>query len=408
MIESCYAFVARQAIFDDQLRVHGYELLFRDGEKNCFPDISPDEATSKILANSHLNQGLDDLTGGRKAYINFYEDTLLYRFPTFLDPSKVVIEVLETVPISEQLLRACRHIRGLGYQLALDDHDFDPKWDVFLPHVDVIKVDVKENDYQTIAANMDKLLAAKVKLIAEKIETKEEFERFRALGFHYFQGYFFARPEVIRKRSLPVSKMNLVELISASSSVNFDYNRINDIIERDVTLSFKLLRFINNPLFNKRQQIASLRHALNYMGEVELKKFIALMTLANLSDDKPSELLHLSLVRAKFCELLARAKGEDENPPKGFLLGMFSLLDALLDQNMADVMANLPILEEIKLALCSNEGRLSVYLQLVKSIEQANWAETERLAKANTLSDEVVASAYQQALEWAQCFQGML
>ncbi|MDF2177821.1 HDOD domain-containing protein [Aliiglaciecola sp. CAU 1673] len=408
MIDSSYAFVARQAIFDDKLRVHGYELLFRDGEKNCFPDIPPDEATSKILANSHLNHGLDELTGGRKAYINFYEDTLLYRFPTFLDPTKVVIEVLETVPISDELLRACRHIRGLGYQMALDDHDFDPKWDVFLPHVDVIKVDVLENDYETTAANMEKLLKAKVKLIAEKIETREEFERYRDLGFHYFQGYFFARPEVIRKRALPVSKMNLVELISASSSANFDFNRINNIIERDVTLSYKLLRFINNPIFNKRQQISSLRHALNYMGEVELKKFIALMTLANLNDEKPTELLQLSLVRAKFCELLARAKGEDENPPKGFLLGMFSLLDALLDQSMSDVMANLPILEEIKTALCSNEAKLSNYLQLVKSIEQANWQETERLVKALALSDAEVAAFYQEALEWAQSFQGML
>jgi len=401
-----YAYVARQAIFNKDKHVHAYELLFRNGKDNCYPEeMAPDEATSKILANSHLNMGLEDITGGRTAFINFYEDTLLYRFPTSLDPFNVVIEVLETIPISEELLAACKHIKNLGYKLALDDHDFDPKWDVFLPIVDIIKVDIKESTYETIAANIPKFLDAGVELVAEKIETHEEFEQYKELGFHYFQGYFFARPEVMKKRSLPASRLTMVELMSASSSSNLDFTKVNNIIERDVSLSYMLLRFINNPTVNKRYKISSLRHALNYMGEVEIKKFIALLALANLSDDKPSELITLSLVRAKFCELIAIARKDQENPPKGFLVGMFSLLDALLDQKMQHVTEKLPILDDIKQALCGEEGYLLDYLLLAEAFEQANWRSIQRQAKKLELSQKLLHSFYNEALKWGNAMK---
>lgn len=400
-----FAYVARQAILDRDKNVYGYELLFRDGKQNCFPNVAPDEATSKILASNHLTLGLDEITNGRIAFINFYEDTLLYRFPTSLDPMSVVIEIVETAPISKALLAACKHIKQLGYKLALDDHDFDPKWDVFLPYIDIIKIDIRESDFETIKKHIPKFLDAKVKIIAEKVETYDEFEVFKDLGCHFFQGYFYARPEVIKQKNIPNSKMSLVELIGESAKSNMNFDRINDIIERDVALSYMLLRFINNPTINKRNKITSLRHALNYMGEVELKKFIALLALANLGDSKPLELLQVSLIRAKFCELLAQERGDAENPPKGFLVGLFSLIDALLDRKMENLMENLPLSDDLKDALCGQKNHLLFYLELAKTFESANWLRTRKLSQAIKVEQKVLHGIYNQAVVWSNAMR---
>ncbi len=396
-----FAYVARQSITDQEKNVFAYELLFRDGESNCFPDIAPDEATSKLITGSHLTLGVEEITDGKLAFINFHEDTLLYRFPTSLDPLNVVIEVVETVPISRKLIEACKHIRDLGYKIALDDHDFDPKWDVFLPYVHIIKIDITQTSPEIVREHIGKFKDAGVKLVAEKIETHEEFELYKSMGFDYYQGYYFARPEVIRQKNIPSSKMSLLELMQASSTINFDFDKINAIIERDVSLSYLLLRFINNPAVNKRNRINSLRHALTYMGEVEVKKFIALLALANISDGKPLELVHMSLVRAKLCELIARARKESENPPTGFLVGLFSLLDALLDQSMNNLMEKLPLSDDLKSALCGMENALKDYLAIARAFENANWSRVKQLSQKINTDQRILHSFYNESLKWA-------
>lgn len=397
-----FAYVARQSIFDREKNVYAYELLFRDGKSNCFPDIAPDEATSKILTGSHLTLGVEEITGGKPAFINFHEDTLLYRFPTSLNPQNVVIEIVETVRISDKLIEACEHIRKLGYKIALDDYDFDPKWDVFLNFVDIIKVDIIEVDYDKMVANLPKIKDMKIKIVAEKIETIEDYDQYTLLGFDYFQGYFFAKPEVMKQKNIPTSKLTLLELMTVSSSSQFDYEKINQIIERDVALSFMLLRFINNPIINKRNKITSLKHALTYMGEVEVKKFIALLALANLGDSKPPELVHLSLVRARFCELAATAKKESDNPPKGFLVGLFSLLDALLDQQMADLMNKIPISDELKSALCGMQNNLLNYLALARAFENGDWRRVKLLSQKIELDQRTLHSFYNESIKWGK------
>ena len=395
-----FAYIARQAILDKNKELYAYELLFRDGEKNCFPDISPDEATSKILTDSHLDLGLDDISAGKPVFINFHQDTLLHRFPTSLDPKKVVIEVVETVKPTAELVQACKTIKDLGYTLALDDHDFDPQWDVLLPYADIIKVDIVECDEQTLIDNISKFKDSKIKLVAEKIETMEDFEKYLDMGFDYFQGYFFARPEIIKQKKLPTSKLSLIELIGASSDAEFDLEKVNTIIQRDVSLSYKLLRFINNPLVNKSNEISNLRHALNYMGQVEVKKFIALLALANLGDNKPVELIHLSLVRAKFCDLIGQARSLSNNPPTGFLVGLFSLLDALLDQPMQGIVDKLPIGENIKSALCGNENELKQFLALIRAFESGYWKGVENISKQLSLDLKMTQAFYNESLKW--------
>jgi len=400
-----FAYVARQPIFNRENSVFAYELLFRDSEKNCFPDISADEATSKILTGSHLSFGIEEVCCNKIAFINFHQDTLLYRFPTSLDPASVVIEIVETVKLTANLVAACKHIGNLGYKLALDDYDFDAKWDALLPYVHYVKVDIQEVDLTTIESSLEKLRSFKLKLVAEKVETLAEFERFSELGFEYFQGYYLARPEVVKHKQMGASKLSLLELVAVSSAADFDYDKVNQVLQRDVGLSFMLLRFINNPLFNKRNKITSLRHALTYMGEVEVKKFIALLALANLSEGKPIELMHMSLVRAKFCELMSLMLKQQENPPTGFLTGLFSLLDTILDQRMPNLVEKLPVADSVKGALLGQENLLRDCLATARAFEVGNWPSIEKLAKRLNVDKNLLHSFYNEATKWGHAMQ---
>ncbi|MCW8091937.1 EAL and HDOD domain-containing protein [Alteromonas sp. ASW11-130] len=400
-----FAYIARQPIFDVNREVFAYELLFRDGEKNCFPDIPPDEATSKLLASSHLSLGLEEIVGDKLAFINFHRDTLMYRFPTSLDASQVVIEVLETIKVDNQLVKACKHLRGLGFLLALDDYDSTEKWRPFLPFTSIIKFDITTMSAEEIAKLVPELKERRIKLVAEKIETYSEFEKFKAMGFDYFQGYFLAYPELVRHRTLESSKVTLLELLTASAAIKMDFDRVNAILERDVSLTYLLLRFINNPMFNKRNKITSLKHALTYMGEVEVKKFIALIALANLSEGQPSELLQMSLVRAKFCELVSVALKQNDNPPIGFLTGLLSLLDALMEQPMEGLMKKIPVSEEVKDALCGRQNLLKDCLLLVTHFESANWAGIKKLAAKHELKQSLLHSFYNESIKWGRSMQ---
>ena len=397
-----FAYVARQPIFDADREVFAYELLFRDGNNNCFPDIPPDEATSKILTATHLSLGIEEITGDKKAFINFHHETLMYRFPTSLDAHNVVIEVVETVDVDDALIAACKHIRGLGYPIALDDYDLTGRWDAFLPFTSIIKIDITEVDHSKIADIIPQLKKNKIKVVVEKIETYEEFKFFKSLGADYFQGYFLAKPEVVRHRQLGPTTMTMLELIRASASIKLNYDEVNRIIERDPSLSYLLLRFINNPLFNKRQQITSLKHALTYMGEVELKKFIALLALANLSEGKPNELLQMALVRAKFCDLVSISLKELENPPTGFLAGLLSLLDAMLEQNMTELMNKVPICDRVKQALRGEPNLLRDCIDAVQHFEAANWQGISRFADKYKLSESLLHSIYNDAIKWGR------
>jgi EAL and modified HD-GYP domain-containing signal transduction protein len=401
-----FSYVARQAIYNVEKRVFAYELLFRNGDSNCFPDMSPDEATSSMIANSHLTVGIEDITFNKPAFINFHKDTLLYRFPSTLDPLSVVIEIVETVEVTDELVQACKHIRDMGYQLALDDYDFSEKWDVFLPFIDFIKVEVEEIEKQggVAIAKIEILNAQGIKIIAEKVETHEQFERFKAMGVKLFQGYFLARPEMIRHRDLNASLHSVTELVSLSNSPNFDTKEVIKVIERDVGLAYKLMRFINNPMINKRQKIESLQHAINYMGHVEIKKFIALLALANMRGEKPTELLIQSLVRARFCSLMSVELELPENPPTSFLLGLFSMVDALLDQPMESVVEKLPVGQELRDALCRKniDSTMGLQMRACFAFEEADWDQIDYIALQFELSGERLYTLYYEAMHWAQ------
>ncbi len=396
-----YCYLARQPIFDAKRQLHGYELLFRDGESNAFPNINADEATSKLITEHHLFTGVEKITGGHKAFINFSADTLIHHFPTSIDPNSMVIEVLETVPISTELLTACRELHRMGYQLALDDHDFDPKWDIFLPYVSIIKVDVRQFNILQISKYIHRVKHHNITLLAEKVETQDEFEKLRTLGFALFQGYFFARPEMLKHKKLASSKLNLMLLIAESSQRELNFEKLSGICERDVGLSYKLLRFVNSASYGRGQSIGSLKHAMIYLGEAELKKFVALLALANLSESGPNELLNMSMTRARFCDRLAAANGDPDNPPAAFLTGLFSLVDAMLEQPLPELLEELPLLDDIKAALLHQHGQLGMYLQFARAFEAGDWQQQEVLSQQLQHQVGNLSELYLDSVFWA-------
>ncbi|AXR07950.1 EAL and HDOD domain-containing protein [Salinimonas sediminis] len=393
-----FAFIARQPILDGEKDVFAYELLFRDGKGGTYPEPASDKAA--LITERFNPLGLDDISSHKMSFINFSAETLISRFPTSLDPDRVVVELSENPGQTQGLIQACEHIKQLGYKIALDDPMMLSGQSDILPLLDIVKVDVGKIRAEHVAKRLPQYIDADVKLIAENVETHEAFTECRELGFDLFQGYFFSLPEARIARKLPASKMNLVELMGESSSEKFDLNRINQIIERDAALSYLLLRFINNPTVNKRHKITSLKHALNYMGEVEIKKFIALLSLTHLGDEKPLEIIHMSLVRAKFFDLLAQHRKQQMNPPVGFLVGLFSLLDALLDQDMPGILKQLPLVDEVIDALLGKSNEFNHYMVLVRAFESALWLNVVKQSKALDIDQKQLHGLYNQAIIW--------
>ena len=396
-----YFYAARQPILDIDKNLFAYELLFRDGVDNVFPDIDEDEATSRMIEGAQINFGFDQLTDNKPAFINFTLDTILKKYPTMMPPESVVVEILETVQPGKRLLAEVQNLKEQGYTIALDDYEHKPVWRHFFPHIDIIKFDLRAMTLEEIASIIDELKAfPHIDLLAEKVETLEEFEQCKQLGFKYFQGYFFSNPEVVKAKNLSPAQMTLAELLYETSMAEVDLPKITQIFERDVNLSYKLLRYTNSPTFKRRAEISTIKQAIMVLGHYELKKFLSLLFAAQTDSSKPDELLKMTMIRARFCESMAKTDA-NEDSGKAFLTGMMSLIDAILDEPIEKVMEQLPLANEIKQALIDQEGKLADFLSLAKAYERGEWQQESELEKQLELSDIDVPELYKDAINWA-------
>ena len=397
-----YFYAARQPILDKEKKLVGYELLFRDGVDNVFPDIDGDEATSRLIEGSQFNFGLEDLTDNKPAYINFTLDTLQKGYPLLLGKEQVVVEILETIQPGKRLLALVKDLKERGYTLALDDYIHQPVWRHFYPYIDMIKIDFLTTDKESIEAVIEAIKPhPHIKLLAEKVETYEKYQLALEMGFSYFQGFFFSKPEMVQSKTLPPSEMALAELLYETSSMDLNLKKITEVFERDVNLSYKLLRYSNSAAFKRRAEISTIKQALIVLGSEEIKRFLSLLFAAQVAADKPAELIRLSLTRARFAELLAISHGKLRDTGMAFLTGMMSLMDAILDEDMPSVMGKLPLTNEIKGALLHGEGLLATYLSLVKFYEQADWDNAKEIQQQLGLKPEEVPDAYHDALSWS-------
>ncbi len=396
------SFIARQPILNRKKKVYAYELLFRSDKTNSFPGLDGDYATSSLLSSSFFTVGIERIAGGKKAFINFTGDLLLNDIPTLFPQNAIIVEILETVKPNFEIIEKCKYLRNQGYVLALDDFVFRKEFEPLIELAEIIKVDFRLTPLEEIEKMVDRLSAYRCKLLAEKIETYEEFNQALALGFSYFQGYFFAKPEVLKNKEIPPSKLPMLKLIADANTTEFDVEALERLITQDVSISFKLLKYLNSAYFRRLQPISSIRQAIAYLGENGFRLFVSLIAASRLADNKPEELIRISIIRARFLEQIGLEIKVSSS--ELFMLGLFSFLDAMLDNSMEYLLSKLPLTEDVKDALTRRSGKLFIFLKLIEAYEDGKWTELGDLKEDLGLSGEKIVQFYIDAIGWADSF----
>jgi EAL and modified HD-GYP domain-containing signal transduction protein len=398
-------FVARQAIFNRKKQVVAYELLFRDGSTNSFPNIAEDKATAKLIIDNQLNLGTRYLTSGKKALINIGPDSLRQELATFLPAKDVILELLETIEPSKENYERISRLFHQNYKLALDDFVYKDAWKPFLKLVRLIKFDIMQSPLSTLGPIINELKEKKnLKLLAEKIETEEEYEEAKRMGFHFFQGYFFAKPRIIEERDIEFNYTIVMLIYTEVLKPNLNISKISQLFSQDTALAYKLLRLINSGVFPIKSKIESIKQALVYLGYERTKKFVGLIITAHVAKGKPTELTRMSIVRARFCELI----GNQVKPNSGsscFMVGLFSLLDAILDRPMEKVVDKLPFPEELQNALLGEPNFHFYVLNIVKAYETGSWWKLQKACQYLNISDEYLPDFNASAILWADMYK---
>ena len=396
-------FVARQPIFTADEKLFGYELLFRDGLEDYFR--SPDaEAASRATLSTSMLTGLDVLCDGRRAFINCTREVLLRDYITLLPPSQTVVEVLESVPPDEPVRAACLRLKDAGYLIALDDFVPDDPRTPLANLADIIKVDLTLTQFYQAAVMVGRLGSRRCQMLAEKVETREQFATAKKAGFVYFQGYFFRRPETLTAHELPENRVNYLRIWQAISQPQFDIREVEGLIKREAALCYRLLRYLNSPVFGLGNEICSVRHALALLGEREVRRWIRLVATLTAGQDKPGELVTAALIRARFCELLSARAGHCGADL--FLMGLLSLMDVILEVPMATILEHLALDQDMKSVLLGAPSPLQPFYQLMLAQESGAWSEAAALSAQLHLGEKDSAASFWEAVEWARQIKG--
>ncbi len=391
-------YVARQPIFDREEKVFGYELLFRDGLENAFHGDT-DEASRATLDRTLL-MGLDVLCDGRRAFVNCTRDTLIKGLVTLLPSTTTVVEILETVPGDPDVVAACQSLREAGYMIALDDYVADDPREGLTSLADIIKVDMQLTTEEQRIAMIQRLGGRHCRMLAEKIETHAEFVRARDQGFVYFQGYFFRRPEMMNTHDMPANQMNYLRMLQEVSRPELEIKALEQLVKAEASVCYRLLRYLNSAMFGFQSEIHSVRHALSILGERDVRRWVRLVAAVGAGQEKTSDLVLSALVRGRFGELLSPRVAHGESDL--FLLGLLSLIDAMLEIPMEDVLEKIPLDHETKAVLLGQPSLLRPVYQLMLAHESGEWEAAAELSGKLHMDSEDVAGLYWQAQEWAR------
>jgi len=395
-------FVARQPIFDRVRRVYGYELLFRDSSEAESCELPSEHASARVMTDAVLSFGLDTLTQGRLAFINVTRRLLLEGIPAALPPNRVVLELLEDIEADAEVLTACRLLRRAGYTIALDDFVLTDRTAALVPLADFLKVDWLA-DHDTI--ELRRLAAARGSgrpaLIAEKIESQTQYDQANRDGFHYFQGFFFGRPITHEAREIPGHQAGFLRLLGALARPELSVAELEGLIKHDASLCYRVLRAVNSAGFAQHSSVHNIGQALLLLGCETVRRWASLWVLAGLSSASNAELVVLSTVRARFCELLVQRSQQHTGSVDGFLLGMCSLLDAILNAPLPVVLAQLPLSEDIVSALSGDDTPGRRVLDCAIAYERGDWDTSLTIARRLGISRGDLSGSYNDALRWA-------
>lgn len=399
--------VARQPILNKNQEVYAYELLHRSNKRENFSVLSDEQATIDVI-NSFVEIGIEDLSEGKPCFINFTESLLAKGIQTYFDPETIVIEVLETAQYTDEFIDVLRKLKDDGYRIALDDFELvgnEPYFDAVLNLADIVKVDIQKTSWDKQNKILPLLKKYGVQLLAEKVETREEYEQCLKYGYTLFQGYFFCKPMIMSTSNLSIQKNNLILIMAELSRNEPDVDKIANQVERDITISYKLLRLINSPALRRVQEIKSIKQAIVLLGLKELKNWISMMYIRetiNETDPIQNEITKMSMLRAKTCELISVKIGKRKDSPCFFLTGMFSFIDTLLKQPLEKIINQLPLDKEIKETLLGKETLYKDVLDLVILLEKGAWQEVSAICKKIGIDEQDVFGEYLNALRWTQ------
>jgi EAL and modified HD-GYP domain-containing signal transduction protein len=398
-------YAARQPILNHNEKVCGYELLFRDGPEAYFSICDSDAATKSIFDTATL-LGLDVLCGGQCAFINCTREILLKDYVTLLPPEKVVVEILGTVPPDEQVRAACGRLKRSGYRIALDTFATSDARESLTDFADMIKVDWTSTSFDEGVCMVKRYKNQRRSMIATKVETREEFAAATKAGFSHFQGYFFRKPETMQARELPADKVIYLQLLKAVSQPEADLQEVEKILKQEVSLCYRLLRYLNSAAFGLQNELSSVRQAIAILGEREVRRWVRLIGVLCAGQNKPSELVVSALIRARFGELLgAEVK---HGGSELFLVGLLSLMDVILDVPMYVVVEGIPLQQDIRSVLLGQASSLTPVHQLVLAQENGEWQTVARLSAQLCLSDDFVTQSYWDSLRWVRQLPGQL
>ena len=394
---STLRYVARQPILDRRGRVHGYELLFRSGPEAVF--CADGNLATRTMLDNTVIFGLEKLTAGLPAFVNCTKEALTGELVRVLPPSMTVLEVLETLEPTPELVEACRRLKSEGFRLALDDFVWKPAMAPLIELADYIKVDFLQTGQAERARLRERLHGVSVAMLAEKVETQEEYKQACEEGYTLFQGYYFCRPVLMKNRKVPANRLSHIELLKLLQSDTIDVKQLAQFLKRDASLTYRLMRLVNSPVAAVRQEVRSIESALVIVGEDTFRRIAMLAITSELNGNQPQEILRMAFVRACFCEAVARLCALERN--EQYLLGMFSMLPAMLGIPMTDLVQFLAMRERIREALLGAISKESSLLRWVECYEHGNWERCDAIAQSYGLNREEVMRCYAEAVVWS-------
>ncbi len=394
-------YLGRQAIYDTKMNVFAYELLYRSSEVNMSNVVDGDSATSAVISNSITLFGLDKLTEGKRAFINFTKNLILEEMPHVFDKSAVVVEILEDIIPDEPFLEACMALKQKGYILALDDYCLQNEHMELLKLIDIVKVDFRLTTPKERIEIVKRYKKHKIVFLAEKVENEIEYQEAIDAGYKLFQGFFFSKPAVMSTKDFRGQTYNYMKILEELDVEVPDFHHITSIFESDIALSYRLLKLLNSSAFQTNSRIKSINHALVILGLREIRKWVMLMMMRDLGDSRPDELIRLSLVRGKFCELLMAETPNRPRKMEAFLVGIFSMIDLLVGQELQVILEEIPLDADVKNALLGEQNAFARILDLAVCYEFANWSDVENISKEIEINEEVMIDHYVESLDFA-------
>lgn len=398
--------VTRSPIFDRKKEVFAYQLLFKSGSRDVFADklLSRGKKSKKDDfkgVDSLMVTGLKTITGGKKAVINFSPEMLANNLPLVFPNDLLGVEITEDAPQGKQIKSSVQKLKNAGYLLFFNDLLFNQGEVGLVKLADVIGVDFRSGGLSKRSGLFDDD-ATKPRFMATGVETFTDYSVAADKGYQYFQGSFFQMGDVIAMRNIPSYKINFMRILKEINKPSIQFDEIEKILKKDVSITYKLLRFVNSASFGFKTSVQSIIHALNLLGEVEVKKWLSFIILSGIGTDKPQELVKQTIIRAKFCESLAKELNLIKEMPNFFLMGMFSLVDAFLDRPIDEILNELPLDSYVKAALLGKPNRFRDVMELVTDYEQANWKRFGEMAEHLKMEEQQIAALYINAVDWGR------